>query len=166
MDKGKFGGTYCAIPDKHVQRHDRCIAIPRLSAAEEAEENSAAIAADTLRDFLENSTIKNSVNFPTTLLKKRKNDATRICIVNDNTGGMVMKINNLLYEAGLNVDQQINTSRDKISYNVVDVDEVVGMDDFTHYTTSWRASRVRSVRILLGTIVTIILTASVFPHAT
>ena len=57
---------------------------------------------------------------------------------NENTSGMLMKINNLLYEAGLNVDQQINTSRDKISYNVIDIDEVVGMDDFTPYTTSWR----------------------------
>ena len=41
-------------------------------ATEEAEQNSAVIATDTIMDFLENGTIKNSVNFPPTLLKKRK----------------------------------------------------------------------------------------------
>ena len=153
MDQGKFEGMYCTdFPNKHVQGHDRCIAIPHLGAStEEAEENSAAIAADTLRDFLENGTIKNSVNFPTTLLKRRKNDATRIAIVNENTSGMLMKINNLLYEAGLNVDQQINTSRDKISYNVIDIDEVVGMDDFTPLHNQLESIEgIKSVRILAG----------------
>ena len=82
-------------------------------------------------NFLETGSIKNSVNFPTTLLKKRKGDTTRICIVNENTSGMLMKINNVLYETGLNVDQQINTSRDRIAYNVIDVDSTVEMEDFT-----------------------------------
>ena len=153
MDEGKFQGMYCTdFPNVHVQGHERCIAIPHLGAStDEAEENSAAIAADTLRNFLENGTIKNSVNFPTTLLKKRKSDATRICIVNDNASGMLMKINNLLYETGLNVDQQINTSREKIAYNVIDVDEVVGMDDFTPLHNQLESiDGIRSVRILAG----------------
>ena len=62
-----------------------------------------------------------------------------------------MKINNLLYEAGLNVDQQINTSRDKIAYNVIDIDEVVGMDDFTPLHNQLESIEgIKSVRILAG----------------
>ena len=40
MDQGKFEGMYCTdFPNKHVQGHDRCIAIPHLGAStEEAEE--------------------------------------------------------------------------------------------------------------------------------
>ena len=69
-------------------------------------------------------------NFPTTLLTKRKEDTTRICIVNKNKSGMLMKINNCLYEVGINIDQQINTSRDKIAYNVIDIDTNVKKQNF------------------------------------
>ena len=80
MDSGKFTGTYCTdFPNGHVQGHPQCIGVPHLGAStDEAEENSAAMAADTIMNFLETGSIKNSVNFPTTLLKKRKGDTTRI----------------------------------------------------------------------------------------
>ena len=42
--------------------------------------------------------------------------------------GMLMKINNCLYEGGLNIDQQINTGR-KIAYNVIDIDTNVKKQD-------------------------------------
>eukprot|EP00943_MAST-04B_sp_MAST-4B-sp1_P007946 g7946.t1 len=153
MDTGKFTGTYCTdFPNKHVQGHPQCIGIPHLGAStEEAEENSAAMAADTIMNFLETGSIKNSVNFPTTLLKKRKVDTTRICIVNENTSGMLMKINNLLYETGLNVDQQINTSRDKVAYNVIDVDTTVESQDFTPmHNQLEEIDGILSVRIIAG----------------
>jgi D-3-phosphoglycerate dehydrogenase / 2-oxoglutarate reductase len=153
MDAGKFTGTYCTdFPNEHVQGHPQCIGIPHLGAStEEAEENSAAMAADTIMNFLETGSIKNSVNFPTTLLKKRKADTTRICIVNENTSGMLMKINNLLYETGLNVDQQINTSRDRVAYNVIDVDTTVEMQDFTPmHNQLEEVDGILSVRIIAG----------------
>ncbi len=47
------------------QGHARHLVLPHLGAStEEAEDNSAALAADTVKDFLENGTIRNSVNFP------------------------------------------------------------------------------------------------------
>ncbi len=50
------------------QGHPKHICIPHLGAStEEAEENSAAMAADTVKDFLETGTIRNSVNFPNTV---------------------------------------------------------------------------------------------------
>jgi D-3-phosphoglycerate dehydrogenase / 2-oxoglutarate reductase len=153
MDSGKFTGTYCTdFPNGHVQGHAQCIGVPHLGAStDEAEENSAAMAADTIMNFLETGSIKNSVNFPTTLLKKRKGDTTRICIVNENTSGMLMKINNVLYETGLNVDQQINTSRDRISYNVIDVDSTVEMEDFTPLHNQLNdIDGILSVRIIAG----------------
>lgn len=153
MNIGKFTGKYCTdFPNEILQGHKQCISIPHLGAStEEAEENSASMAADTIIDFLENGSIKNSVNFPTTLLKKRKGDATRICIVNENKSGMLMKITNCLYEGGLNIDQQINTSRGKIAYNVIDIDTNILKQDFTNLHNKISCLEgILSVRIISG----------------
>ena len=69
-DAGKLTGKYVSdFSDPDLMGHPRHIVLPHLGAStEEAEENSAAMAADTMMDFLETGTIRNSVNFPTTIL--------------------------------------------------------------------------------------------------
>ena len=62
-----------------------------------------------------------------------------------------MKINNLLYEEDLNIDQQINTSRDEIAYNVIDIDTTVEAKDFTKlHNQLEKISGILSVRIITG----------------
>ena len=83
--------------------------------------------------------------------KKRKENTTRFCIVNENKSGMLMKINNCLYEGGLNIDQQINTSREKIAYNVIDIDKNVKKQDFTNLHNKLSVLEgILSVRIISG----------------
>jgi D-3-phosphoglycerate dehydrogenase len=85
------------------------------------------------------------------VLKKRKGDATRICIVNENKRGMLMKITNCLYEGGLNIDQQINKSRGKIAYNVIDIDTNILKQDFTNLHNKISCLEgILSVRIISG----------------
>ena len=153
MNSGNFTGKYCTdFPNELIQGHKQCISIPHLGAStEEAEENSASMAADTIINFLETGTIKNSVNFPTTIPKKRKANTTRFCVVNKNERGMLMKINNLFFENGLNIDQQINTSREEIAYNVIDVDTTIKSQDFTDlHNELEKLEGILSVRIILG----------------
>ena len=153
MNSGNFTGNYCTdFPNEIIQGHNQCISIPHLGAStEEAEENSASMAADTIMNFLETGTVKNSVNFPTTIPKKRKVNTTRFCIVNKNQSGMLMKINNLLFEKGLNVDQHINTSREEIAYNVVDIDTTIQSQDFTDlHNKLEKLEGILSVRIISG----------------
>lgn len=151
MNCGKFTGKYCTdFPNEIIQGHKQCITIPHLGAStREAEDNSASMAADTIIDFLESGTIKNSVNFPTTLPKKRKLNTTRFCIVNKNQSGVLMNINNLLFENGLNVDQQINTSREDVAYNVIDVDSIIDSKKFKDLNDQFKKlNGVLSVRII------------------
>ena len=62
-----------------------------------------------------------------------------------------MKINNCFYEADLNIDQQINTSRDKIAYNVIDIDTNVKKQDFTNLHNKLSVLEgILSVRIICG----------------
>lgn len=79
------------------------------------------MAADTVRDFLETGTIKNSVNFPDTSLPDCPENAVRLCVVNKNLPGKLANITGECGKADLNILQQINHSRGDIAYNVVDV---------------------------------------------
>ena len=82
----------------------------------------AAMAADTIRDYLETGTIKNSVNFPSTNLGPAADSVVRFTVVNKNVPGALAKITDAFAEEGMNIAQQINHSKGDIAYNVVDVD--------------------------------------------
>ena len=122
-DSGMLTGKYMSdFSDPDLMGHPRHIVMPHLGAStEEAEENSAAMAATTMMDFLETGTIRNSVNFHTTILAPQKNSSgARLCIVNRNEPGALGEITTFLGSKGLNISQQINTSRGDIAYTVID----------------------------------------------
>jgi D-3-phosphoglycerate dehydrogenase / 2-oxoglutarate reductase len=80
------------------------------------------MAADTIRNFLETGTIKNSVNFPDTSMPDRPEHAVRCTIVNKNVPGCLSRITEAFASENMNIMQQINQSRGEIAYNVVDID--------------------------------------------
>jgi len=122
LDSGN--GRYVSdFPDDLLWDHKNAIILPHLGAStEEAEDAAASMAADTIRDFLETGTIKNSVNFPSTFLPDRAENAVRFTVVNKNVSGMLALITEAFAKANLNILQQINQSRGDIAYNVLDVD--------------------------------------------
>ncbi len=73
-------------------------------------------------NFLETGSIVNSVNFPTAHLAPQGGH-TRLCIVNKNQPGVLGEITTLLGNKGVNIAQQLNTSRDSIAYNVLDLQD-------------------------------------------
>jgi len=75
--------------------------------------------ADQVMDFLENGNIHNSVNFPECRLDRQGD--TRLCIVNKNVQGMVGKFSTVLADAGINIVELLNKSRDNAAYNIVDI---------------------------------------------
>merc|ERR1712205_228140 len=85
-------------------------------------ENSAGMAADTVMNFLETGSIRNSVNFPTAILPPKDGSTFRLCIVHANKPGVLGEITSMMGEKSLNITQQINTSRDEIAYPVIDTD--------------------------------------------
>lgn len=106
--------------------HPKHIVLPHLGAStEEAEENSAAMAADTIKDFLEHGIIRNSVNFPSCELKpKPESVGGRLCVVNKNQQGVLGQITTFLGKQGINITQQINVSRGNIAYTVLDMGDL------------------------------------------
>ena len=98
------------------------IILPHIGAStRQAEENCSVMAADQIKDFLENGNIKNSVNFPE-LIEERQSDF-RLTLSNRNVAGMIGQITTILAENNINIVELINKSRDEIAYNVIDLEK-------------------------------------------
>jgi len=123
-ESGAWKGKYVSdFADPDMQTHPSFICIPHLGAStEEAEDNCAKMAADQVINFLETGTIKNSVNLPAANLERQSGNHARLCIVNTNRPGVLGEITTLMGHLNLNIAQQLNTSRDEIAYNVVDLE--------------------------------------------
>jgi D-3-phosphoglycerate dehydrogenase / 2-oxoglutarate reductase len=122
LDAGKLSGYICDFPTNTNKSHPKIIALPHLGAStDEAEENCAVMVADTLRDFLENGNVRNSVNFPEAVMP-RSQGAARLVIANENVPNMVGQISSALADAKLNIADLLNKSRGDLAYTLIDVD--------------------------------------------
>jgi D-3-phosphoglycerate dehydrogenase len=112
------------FPTAEFKRHPRAVCLPHLGASTtEAEENSAVMVVENLREYLENGNIRHSVNFPEAVLPRTRPD--RIAIPHANMPNMVAQILSALAAADLNIADMVNHSRETISYTVVDLDAQV-----------------------------------------
>lgn len=123
-------GRYVSdFPDDEVWDHRNAVILPHLGAStSEAEDEAAAMAADTIREYIEHGTIRNSVNFPSVELEERGENTIRVSVVNKNVPGMLAKITEVFARYNLNITQQINQSRGDVAYSVLDIDPATGAD--------------------------------------
>ena len=118
---GKVSNYITDFPDEECLKMEKVISIPHLGAStKESETNCAIMAVNQIKDFLENGTIKNSVNFPNAEMELH-NEA-RILIANKNIPNMVSQISTVLATEGINIDNMLNKKRGEIAYNIIDVD--------------------------------------------
>ena len=125
LEAGRLRGYVCDFPTPALNKRDKVVTLPHLGAStNEAEENCAVMAADELRAFLEEGTIRNSVNFPDAELP-RAEGTSRMAIANSNVPNMVGQISTLLAARGLNIADLLNKSRGELAYTLVDVEGAV-----------------------------------------
>ena len=149
-------GRYISdFPDDLLWDHKNTVIVPHLGASTaEAEDAAASMAAETIKDFLETGTIRNSVNFPSTSLQEAPEGTVRFTVVNQNVPGCLAKITNAFAEEKLNIVQQINQSRGEIAYNVLDIDTTNKEDVLCFKNVQERITMldgVLSSRVLFGT---------------
>jgi len=100
------------------------IALPHLGAStREAEDNSAVMVVDQLRDYLENGNVRNAVNFPEVVMARES--PYRVGVANANVPNMLGQISGAMAKAGLNIHSMINRSKGEMAYTLVDVDSPV-----------------------------------------
>jgi D-3-phosphoglycerate dehydrogenase len=127
LDDGQLYSYVCDFPSNLLKDHPRCITLPHLGAStREAEENCAVMVAEQLRDFLENGNVTNAVNFPEISLPR--NGGYRLAVVNSNVPNMVGQVSTDLGEAGLNILDMLNKSRQDIAVTLLDVDKMPGKE--------------------------------------
>lgn len=133
LDKGGEGRYISDFPDDELWNHENAVIIPHLGASTgEAEDSAAAMAAETLRMYLEHGTIRHSVNFPDTSLTEKDSNHIRITVVNQNKPGMLSVITDVFAKHEFNIVQQVNHSRGDVAYNVIDIEPAAGdSHDFT-----------------------------------
>lgn len=124
LDSGKAYAYVCDFPSNLLKKHPRVITLPHLGASTaEAEENCAIMVAEQVKDYLEDGSIHNSVNFPEVDLPRQ--EGYRIAIANKNTPNMLGQISSRLADANLNIIDMINKSKGEIAYTLVDVESEI-----------------------------------------
>ena len=125
LDSGNLRKYICDFPRPELTTRVDVICMPHLGASTaEAEENCAIMAANQLRDFLENGNIKNSVNFPNLHLDRDSSaeKGSRLAISNKNVPKMLGQILSVLADQNINVIDMLNKSRDEVAYNLIDLE--------------------------------------------
>ncbi|HET7315066.1 phosphoglycerate dehydrogenase [Salinisphaera sp.] len=126
LAEGHLKYYVCDFPSEKLRGHERVITLPHLGAStDEAEDNSAIMIADQLRDYLEIGNIRNSVNFPEAIMPPTAN-AHRIVVINKNQPNMVGQITSALARHNHNIADLLNKSKGEIALSLVDIDTGVG----------------------------------------
>ncbi len=120
LENGQLRKYIADFPTPELIGRPDVILMPHIGAStDEAEDNCAIMAADQLRDFLENGNIRNSVNFPTLQLDRVR--GCRLSVANDNVPKILGNVLSILADENINVIDMLNKSRDEIAYNLIDI---------------------------------------------
>src|SRR5437660_162725 len=115
---------FCDFPSAQLMGEQGVVALPHLGAStEEAAENCAVMVVDQVREFLENGTLANAVNFPS--VEMPRESPFRVAIANANVPNMLGQISTTMARAGLNIHNMVNKSRGERAYTLVDVDSAI-----------------------------------------
>lgn len=125
LESGRVAKYMTDFPNNRLVNVPNVIATPHLGASTpESEANCAMMAAQELRDYLENGNISNSVNLPN-LAMSRSGDC-RICVIHKNVPTVLSSIVSRFSEQEINVENLINKSKKDLAYTMIDIDRVVG----------------------------------------
>ena len=119
---GKVKKYVTDFPNEKSANIEGVIAIPHLGAStEESEDNCAVMAVKEIMNYLENGSIKNSVNYPNCEVAKLISKA-RITLLHKNIPSMITKFTTVLSSYNVNIEEMINKSRGDYAYSVFDID--------------------------------------------
>ena len=121
LEAGSLAAYIADFPTPALIGRPDVILMPHIGAStDEAEDNCAIMAADQIKDFLENGNIKNSVNFPSLYLERTA--GCRLAVTNTNVPKMLGSVLSVLADANINVADMLNKSRGDLAYNLIDME--------------------------------------------
>ena len=122
------------------------IVTPHLGAStKEAEDNCAVMAANELRDYLENGNIQNSVNYGMVDLGPISTPM-RLAIFHKNVSGMIGKVTSAVSDAGINIENMSDKSRGELAYMLLELGGEMSDADIAKLAEIDGIYRVRAIR--------------------
>ncbi|MDO4538557.1 MAG: 3-phosphoglycerate dehydrogenase family protein [Coriobacteriales bacterium] len=122
-----------ALQEGHVSRYmtdfananstqmPRAVVTPHLGAStKEAEDNCAVMAANEIRDYLENGNIENSVNYGEVNLGAMSTPM-RLAVFHKNVPGVIGAITSAVSNANVNIENMTDKSRGDYAYSLLDL---------------------------------------------
>src|SRR4029453_14356783 len=124
LDSHRVKAYVTDFPSKALMGHAGVIGLPHLGAStREAEDNSAIMVVDQVREYLEHGNIRNAVNFPDGVMQAEP--PYRVAIANANVPNMLGQMSTAMAKAGLNIHNMLNKSRGEMAYTLVAVDSAM-----------------------------------------
>ncbi len=134
LESGRLKWYVTDFPSAALLGKPGVIALPHLGASTaEAEDNSAVMVVDELREYLEHGNLQNAVNFPDAQLPREA--PYRLAIANANVPDMLGRISHALGKRKINIHNMLNKSKGEMAYTLVDTDTAVGkevIDELCH----------------------------------
>ena len=125
LASGKVRRYVTDFPNAKTAQMKGVIAIPHLGAStEESEDNCAVMAAQEVRDFVENGNIKNSVNYPACDMGVCKSEG-RVVICHKNIPNILSQLTSACAAEGVNIDDMTNKSKAAWAYTMMDTNTSV-----------------------------------------
>ena len=146
LKSGKVKKYITDFPNAKTSAMEGVIATPHLGAStEESEDNCAVMAADELKDYLENGNIKNSVNYPACDMGICQ-VAGRIALLHANVPNMIGQITSILAAEGINIANMTNKSRDKYADTLLDLEDPAKPEAVAHLEKIGGMYKVRVIK--------------------
>ena len=124
LESGRLKWYVTDFPSAALIGRPGVIALPHLGASTgEAEDNSAVMVVDQLREYLEHGNLQNAVNFPDAQLAREA--PYRLAIANANVPDMLGRISHCLGKRKINIHNMLNKSKGEMAYTLVDTDSPV-----------------------------------------
>ena len=122
LDDGRVGRYVTDFANPASANMKNAIVLPHLGASTgEAEDNCAVMAANELKDYLENGNIRNSVNYGQVDLGPVGEGDERVAIFHENVQGVIGLLSATLAASGLNIENMTNKSRGSNAYTLIEV---------------------------------------------
>ena len=125
---GKVKHYVTDFPNTTVAGVKNAIVTPHLGAStEEAEDNCAAMAANEIRNFLENGNIVNSVNYPNCDMGIA-GEFPRLSICHKNIKNMLNQFADVFTDEDINIEHMTNSSKGDYAYSMFDLSKAPSED--------------------------------------
>ncbi|SJZ68925.1 D-3-phosphoglycerate dehydrogenase [Pilibacter termitis] len=122
IDSGKIAKYVTDFAMEEIMNKEQVIVFPHLGAStEEAEENCAVMAAETLNLYFKTGEIRNSVNFPSISVHQKA--PYRLVAFHRNVPNMLGQISTLVAKHDINIAELVNRSKEDYAVTMLDLEE-------------------------------------------